>query len=133
MPGFSRYFTPQEANALLPLVSRSLDRAQAHARRYRELIASLRKGGGNARALLSEAEKLKTEVEGMVEEIQGMGVELKGLDTGLVDFPSLRAGEEVLLCWKPGETAVEWWHPVRDGFAGRQRIDPLDGSWELWN
>ena len=48
---------------------------------------------------------------------------MRDVDTGLLDFPSLREGETVLLCWQPGEPAVAWWHGVEDGFAGRRPID----------
>jgi hypothetical protein len=48
---------------------------------------------------------------------------VKDPETGLLDFPALRGGEEVLLCWRAGEDAVEWWHGRDEGFAGRRRID----------
>jgi hypothetical protein len=47
---------------------------------------------------------------------------VKDIDTGLLDFPSLRGGEEVLLCWRLGEDEVAWWHRPEDGFAGRQPL-----------
>jgi hypothetical protein len=50
-------------------------------------------------------------------------VQLKDADTGLLDFPSQREGEDVLLCWRVGEPAVEWYHGLEDGYAGRRRID----------
>ena len=59
----------------------------------------------------------------MVDELALIGVQLKDADTGLLDFPSLREGEEVLLCWRVGEPAVEWYHGLEDGYAGRRRID----------
>jgi hypothetical protein len=43
----------------------------------------------------------------------------------LIDFPALRHGETVLLCWQLGEDEIEWWHTVDDGFAGRRPL-PLD-------
>jgi len=48
---------------------------------------------------------------------------VKDLDAGLVDFPAVRGGERVLLCWRVGEDEVAWWHGLEDGFAGRRRID----------
>jgi hypothetical protein len=50
-------------------------------------------------------------------------VQLKDADTGLLDFPSMREDEEVLLCWRVGEEGIEWYHGLEDGFAGRRRID----------
>ena len=63
------------------------------------------------------------ELELCVEQLDALGVQVKDADTGLVDFPALRHGEEVLLCWQAGEDAVEWWHHPESGFAGRAPID----------
>jgi hypothetical protein len=52
-------------------------------------------------------------------------VQVKDLDRGLVDFPALHDGEEVLLCWQVGEDEVAYWHGVDEGFAGRKPL-PLD-------
>ena len=47
---------------------------------------------------------------------------VKDLDTGLVDFPSARDGEDILLCWQLGEDEVACWHGHEDGFAGRRPL-----------
>ena len=53
-------------------------------------------------------------------ELERLGVQLKDFDRGLVDFPSLRDGRIVLLCWQLGEgDQLEWWHEPEAGFAGR--------------
>jgi len=59
------------------------------------------------------------------EQLERLGVLVKDLDTGLVDFPALHEGEEVLLCWQLGEDEVAYWHGVDEGFAGRKPL-PLD-------
>jgi hypothetical protein len=64
-------------------------------------------------------EALSDEIEG----VRALGGEVKDLETGLVDFPGRRAGEEILLCWKLGEKSIEYWHPVDGGFASRRPID----------
>ncbi len=52
-----------------------------------------------------------------------LGVQLKDYARGLVDFPSMRDGRVVLLCWQSGEgDQIEWWHDVEAGFAGRQPL-----------
>src|SRR4051794_4615115 len=53
-----------------------------------------------------------------VARIQAAGVEIKDLDTGLLDFPSERDGEVLLLCWRVGEPEIGWWHTPEEGFAG---------------
>jgi hypothetical protein len=55
--------------------------------------------------------------------ISALGGEVKDLETGLVDFPSTRGGEDILLCWKLGEKTLGYWHPVEGGFASRRPID----------
>jgi hypothetical protein len=50
---------------------------------------------------------------------------VKDADEGLVDFPALREGEEILLCWKLGEAEIAYWHDLEQGFAGRRPIDEL--------
>jgi hypothetical protein len=52
-----------------------------------------------------------------------MGCILKDINTGLVDFPTVRKGREVFLCWQHGEPEIAFWHDVDAGFAGRQPLD----------
>ena len=62
----------------------------------------------------------------IAQDIDAKGVLIKDLDEGLIDFPYVRKnGEEVYLCWKLGEEKIEYWHRVRDGFAGRKDISEL--------
>jgi hypothetical protein len=56
------------------------------------------------------------------EQLEAMDIVLRDADRGLVDFPSIRDGEEVYLCWQAGEPRVAWWHEPDAGFAGRQPL-----------
>ena len=47
---------------------------------------------------------------------------LESVQQGLVDFPSIREGREVYLCWLEGEQEIGYWHDVDAGFAGRQPL-----------
>lgn len=84
-------------------------------------------GGGYAVNDLNEARSelvgLADAVVACVERLEELGVVLKDLDLGLLDFPALRDGEDVLLCWRAGEASVEYWHGLDEGFAGRKPID----------
>jgi len=132
-----RHFTPEEANAALaqvrPLVEQMVSLRRAHAEaqeRQEELEGRIRgNGGGIPPATLAEAaaeiERLERELSGIVDEIAEHGAEVKDLDEGLIDFPALRRGETVLLCWKLGEEEIRYWHRVEDGFAGRRSL-PLE-------
>jgi hypothetical protein len=57
-----------------------------------------------------------------IQALLDMGCVIKDLDVGLIDFPTLFHGEEVYLCFKLGETAIEFWHG-EEGFRGRKPID----------
>jgi hypothetical protein len=64
--------------------------------------------------------RLLTDLAARIAELENLGVQLKDFERGLVDFPSLRDGRVVLLCWQMGEgDELEWWHDVDAGFAGR--------------
>lgn len=132
-----RHFTPQEANAALaevrPLVERMVERRREHVsalERQEELERKIRgNGGGIAPAELAAAaadvEAVARGLAALVDEIREHGAEVKDLDEGLIDFPALRRGETVLLCWRLGEDEIAYWHRVEDGFAGRRRL-PLE-------
>ena len=131
-----RYFTPDEANAELSeirplaeeLVSRRREQQRLQASRV-ELAAKIAGNGGGidsqALAELEQAEQSeRVEIARCVNAIHGHGAIVKDLDTGLVDFPALRRGEEILLCWRLGEDEVAHWHGLEEGFAGRKLLDP---------
>jgi len=129
-----RVFTPDEANAALselrPLVEamvegkRALDDAQERRDDIAQRIAG--NGGGippaELGALEAAVEEAAKTLAGTIGEIQALGVLVKDLDTGLVDFPGQRAGQDILLCWQLGEDEVAFWHGLEDGYAGRQPL-----------
>jgi hypothetical protein len=55
-------------------------------------------------------------------ELEAMDIVLRDLDRGLVDFPALRDGEEVYLCWLLDEDEIRFWHEPDAGFAGRRPL-----------
>jgi hypothetical protein len=132
-----RHFTPDEANAELvavrPLVERMVEQRQRHVdalARQEELEGHIRgNGGGIPPAELAETaaevERVARELAKTIDDIVAHGAEIKDLDEGLIDFPALRHGETVLLCWKLGEDEIRYWHTVEGGFAGRQEL-PLE-------
>jgi hypothetical protein len=132
-----RHFTPAEANAALveirPLVEKMVARRAAHLdalARQEELELRIRgNGGGIPPATLAEAaddvDREARALAKVVDEIAARGVEVKDPDEGLVDFPALRRGETVLLCWRLGEDEIGYWHTTDDGFDGRRPL-PLD-------
>jgi len=124
----TRYFTVTEANSLLPQISQviesMLDARQRIVEAQADLWPVLEKAIGNggskkAGAMLSEFSR----VERGARQLSEMGCVLKDINTGLVDFPSIRDGRQVFLCWQHGEPEVAFWHDVDAGFAGRQPLD----------
>ena len=128
-----RIFTPDEANSALeqvrPLAERMVElrarlgELEDEQREVVRIVAGNGSGEGVGDARTPEFTKLARELQDVVEELTSIGVQLKDADAGLLDFPALREGEEVLLCWRVGEPAVEWYHGLEDGFPGRRRID----------
>ena len=124
-----KLFTVEEANALLPTVRGVVGRIQrAYARvsseqeQARLAAAGAAHGGGGMEggsAYVLSLSKL-AEAAGRLEEL---GVQLKDYERGLIDFPAMRDGRVVLLCWQMGEgDELEWWHDLETGFAGRQPL-----------
>jgi hypothetical protein len=126
----TRYFTVAQANATLPYVraivsditelARELrDRHERRARLRPHTGAALPEELLQAEAAFDEAQERMEEYE---RELRQLGVELKDYFTGLIDFPSLRDGRPVYLCWRLGEPEVAHWHELEAGFAGRQKL-----------
>jgi len=132
-----RYFTPSEANELLAEVRPLAESLVEHrngmrlaAERRARLTARIAGNGGDLDPqepgeLDEQFERESQAVARAVEGLQRLGLLVKDLDRGLVDFPALHNGEEVLLCWQVGEDEVAYWHGVDEGFAGRKPL-PLD-------
>ncbi|MFL5952996.1 MAG: DUF2203 domain-containing protein [Gaiellaceae bacterium] len=130
-----RSFTPAEANSALSEVRPVAERLVAVRARMRELereqgrlvMAIGGNGGGYAatdlNAAQSELTGLAEAAIACAEKLEELGVVLKDLDLGLLDFPAERKGGEVFLCWRVGEDAVEFWHGLEEGYAGRKPID----------
>jgi hypothetical protein len=131
-----RHFTLPEAQGLLPRVQRLVEQALEGKSRYEAADASFQKLGqkvmlmgglivDRARALELKSERgaAATALKSSIETIHEVGCVVKDLDIGLVDFPTLFRGEEVYLCWKMGESSIQFWHGVDEGFAGRKPID----------
>lgn len=129
------HFTREEANALLPAVRTLAERLVAHRRALaevqtarEELVLRIAGNGGeiDPRKVAELDERAATELAGVARCVNGiheLGALVKDADTGLIDFPALRDGEEILLCWQLGEDEVAYWHGLEDGYAGRQPLD----------
>ena len=85
-------------------------------------VAANESGGGGMAGGTAYVQSLY-EIGKITTEIHALGIELKDYTRGLIDFPSMREGRVVLLCWQLGEgNKIEWWHDAEAGFAGRQPL-----------
>lgn len=125
-----RLFTLSEANHLIPQLNTrmaSVRQAKAVLARTKDDIrrASARAeyGGGSSAGPLyiSSLQQISSNLQA----IQEMGILVKDVDLGLCDFPHLRDGRVVFLCWKYGEPEIKWWHETTTGYKDRC---PLEGS-----
>ena len=124
-----RIFSIDEANALLaqvrPLllsIKRGRGRLLTFSESANHASAGAELGGGG----MQDGARYVTilmKIASDTTELDTLGVQLKDHERGLIDFPSLRDGRVVLLCWHLGDgDKIEWWHDVEAGFAGRQPI-----------
>ena len=123
-----RYFTLEQANDALDLIRPWMDEVQTIRRKIMssqpEAWTAIEKsvGNGGNRALsdmIQDFEKL----DALVHRILETDVLIKDINIGLLDFPALRNGQEVYLCWQYGEGEIAFWHEIDAGYAGRQPID----------
>jgi hypothetical protein len=128
-----KYFTVEEANRALPLVTMIVSDIVRQCRVVGDLQERLSKVSKDKRRPANDpySEELahsqaeldaeESKLHGYIEELKRLGVELKGTD-GLCDFYSIMDGREVFLCWRLGEPEVSHWHELDAGFAGRQPL-----------
>jgi hypothetical protein len=122
-----RHYTLEQATAAMPWVRERLERLrQAHAllneKEARDALseAAPGNGGGEPGQVVSEG---FLALRSALIELQEMEVVLRDLERGLVDFPSMRDGREVYLCWvEQEEDEIGYWHDLEAGFAGRQPL-----------
>jgi hypothetical protein len=123
-----KLFSLDEANALIPELRPKLlaiQRLYAHVdvlKDQAKAAASASEFGGGMTGGTSYVNMLY-QIGKLTTEIGELGVEMKDYSRGLIDFPHMKNGRVVFLCWQLGEAdEVEWWHETEAGFAGRQRL-----------
>jgi hypothetical protein len=133
-PTHKKYFTLEEANRALPLVNQiagDIVKQWEIVNDLEQRLSAVARGASKSRmgdiydeeVVQSEAalDAERETLQGFITELKELGVELKGFD-GLCDFPSLKDGREIYLCWRLGEPEIHYWHELHTGFAGRQPL-----------
>lgn len=122
-----RHFTLEEANAAIPWLQERIDRLREARDGLNddEARAALSEagpgnGGGEAGRVVSGA---FLQMRTALIELRDQQIVLRDLDRGLADFPSIRDGREIYLCWEEGEDEIGYWHEPDAGFDGRRPID----------
>lgn len=124
-----KLFTVEEANSLLPSVRpivRSIQQSHRRLLVFQTAAKQAAEGaeyGGGGLPDGGRYARLLVDLSLHAGQLESLGIQLKDYRQGLIDFPSMREGRVVLLCWKADEgDRVEWWHDVEAGFAGRQPL-----------
>ncbi len=128
-----KLFSPEKANALIPVLTPMLEELWA---KRRELAIKLLEqdpalrpaglrtaaSGSGRRVEARRCTELKAEIVRTINRIESYGCVVKDLNLGLLDFPALRDGRPVFLCWKIGEPAIEHWHGTDETFVDRKDL-----------
>ncbi|GAB4318132.1 MAG: DUF2203 domain-containing protein [Candidatus Zixiibacteriota bacterium] len=127
MTMFEKHFTIDEANDLLPHVASVFEKIHSIREELGEkkdeleqLHRAIPNNGGSPKSaeFVSKSETIAQLLGGLQEK----GIQVKDIDIGLVDFPHIREGKEVFLCWKLGEKSIGFWHEIESGYRGRQPL-----------
>ena len=127
-----KLFSPEKANALIPVLSPILEELWL---KRRELAIKLLEFDPAVRGNRPERvhdrrsarrfTELKAEIVRLMNRIEAYGCVVKSIDLGLLDFPALRDGRPIYLCWKAGETTLAHWHGTDEGFSQRKPLDDI--------
>jgi hypothetical protein len=104
------FFTPALANEALPEVKGIVER-----------VIAVKQGADAAKDDDQIAAAMGL-LEKEIKKLEELGCILKDMSIGLVDFPAVRLGARVWLCWKLGEEKVEYWHTRDEGYSGRKLV-----------
>jgi hypothetical protein len=121
-----RYWTVEEADAARKFVGARLRSLRAARQRleesdgHAEMAATAPVSGGAYPG--HEHARAAVELALGIEQLDDLDIVVRDLDEGIVDFPTLRDGEEVYLCWHEGEPGVRHWHAPETGFTARRPL-----------
>jgi len=115
-----KFFTPSEAAVTLPLVRKIVEDILSTGQKIRELALSPGQNPGETESFI----ELRTNLMSYMDELHDLGCYYKdwNFEIGLVDFPAIINGEEVMLCWRSDEPNISYFHSFEDGYRGRKPI-----------
>lgn len=115
-----RFFTPKEANQILPNVKKIVEEILSMANEARTLMTTPDPLNERQGQLIN----LDRRIKALMTQLEDMGCYYKdwNFEIGLVDFPAIIHGQQALLCWRSDEPEVAWFHGYEDGYAGRRPV-----------
>jgi len=123
---FTKHYTVEEASRLLPQIRKWLDlinhcrhRIEQLEKRFNGFLEEGYDIGGDS---VNQYIQMLAELRSVLLEFHKREIQIKDVERGLIDFPSLREGREIFLCWENGEETIEHWHELDAGFSGREPI-----------
>ena len=127
--GKKKYFSVEDANSIITEISPLLQELvelkkniELKVPKLKPAMSKISSNGGGYKSLNEHLVSIG-KMEELVSALNSTGCILKDVNTGLVDFPHLRDGREVYLCWKLGEKKISFWHETDAGYAGRKPVD----------
>ena len=121
-----RHWTVREANAALSYLGPRIDELRGFLDQVNssEAVDGLARaaaeaGGGWPGAVAADA---AVRLDMGLRELQALDIVVRDLEQGLIDFPALKDGEEIYLCWLREEPSVTHYHHPESGFAGRRPL-----------
>ena len=123
---FKRHYTLAEARAMLPKIKRWLEQLGRSRAEFEKLDAEVGKltapGDDAGGETVNRCIKALAKITGLLQEFKQAEIQVKDLDRGLIDFPALKDGEEIFLCWEQDDDDIEYWHDLDTGYAGREKL-----------
>ena len=116
----TKFFTPAEAKLTLPLVRKIVKDILDTTREIRLLAEDL----DGVIEDNPQMKKMASDINGFMNELEEIGCFYKDWNfaIGLIDFPAIIDGREVMLCWRTDEDDIKFYHDVDEGYAGRKPI-----------
>ena len=126
-----RVFTLEEAKSLIPRLRSILEEVADEWSRTKSLNPQIQKARDKAQfdghsAYGVEYIETVSHLVLLLQHIRELGVILKDVDRGLYDFPYMKKGRVVYLCWQLDEETIAYWHDIETGFGGREPLDDSD-------
>lgn len=135
MPRFEHHYTFEQAQAAIPWIQSIFSKIHRLVQMIQNPNAKPLSPGksplGSWEPTLFGAtdEERRKLIEGLLGAMVEKGIVIQDIHRGLLDFPSWRGDQEILLCYELSDgDHIQYWHDLDSGFAGRQEIDAGDFS-----